>query len=107
MKMDYEKTKQIWEEYSDAEKEGIILRIDELVEQHMVEDFAIRGAEFPVVMAAAGKVGISSDMFYYVMEILTGERYAMGTIYIHYKYEWEQHFGETWEEIYPEDEVVL
>ena len=101
--MNYEKTKQIWEEYSDAEKGEIILRIDELVEQHMVEDFAIRGAEFPVVMAAAVKVGISSDMFYYVMELLTGERYAMGELFIHNKYDWEIHFEQTWEDMYPED----
>ena len=105
--MDYEKTKQIWEEYSEAEKEEIILRIDELVEQHMIDDHGLRGAEFPVVMNAADEVGISSDMFYYVMELLSGTRYAFGPIYIHYKLEWELHFGETWEEVYPEDEVVL
>jgi hypothetical protein len=107
MKMDYEKTKQIWENYSDAEKEEIILRIDELVKQHMIDDHQLRGAKFPVVMAAAEKVGICSDMFYYVMELLTGERYAMGVIFIHYKYEWELHVGETWEEFYPDYEEEL
>ena len=105
--MDYEKTKQIWEEYSDAEKEEIVLRIDELVKQHMIDLDGFRGAAFPVVMNAADEVGISSDMFYYVMELLSGTRYAFGAIYIHYKLEWELHFGETWEEVYPEDEVVL
>tara|TARA_Y100000766_G_scaffold158436_1_gene136232 strand:+ start:1332 stop:1637 length:306 start_codon:yes stop_codon:yes gene_type:complete len=101
MAMDYEKTKQIWEEYSDAEKEEIILRIDELVEQHMVDLSGFKGARFPDVMNAVDEVGVSSDMFYYVMELLSGTRYAFGPIYIHCKLEWELHFGETWEEVYP------
>ena len=105
--MDYEKTKQIWDDYSDAEKEEIIMQIDELVKQYMIEDNGFMGAEFPIVMEAAGKVGISSDMSYYVMELLTGERYAMGVICIHYKYEWELHFGQTWEEVYPDYEEEL
>ena len=106
--MDYEKTKQIWEEYSDAEKEDTILRIDELVEQNMVDLNGFKGARFPDVMNAADeKAGICSDMFYYVMELLTGERYAMGELCIHYKYDWELYFGKTWEDVYPDYEVVL
>ena len=40
-------------------------------------------------MNAVGKAGICSDLFYYVMELLTGERYAIGDIFIHNKYDWE------------------
>ena len=95
--MDYEKTKQIWEEYSDAEKGEIILRIDELVEQNMVDLSGFKGARFPDVLNAVGKAGICSDLFYYVMELLTGERYAIGDLFIHNKYDWEIHFEQTWE----------
>lgn len=98
--MDYEKTKQIWEEYSDAEKEEIILRIDELVEQHMIDDHGLRGAEYPKVMSSAIKAGICLDMFTYVMELLNSQRYELGFLCIYYKQEWELHLERTEEEEY-------
>ena len=91
--MNYEKTKQIWEEYSDAEKEEIILRIDVLVEQHMIDDHGLRGAVFPVVMGAARKIGIHSDMFFLIMQQLAGIRYAYTNLCIHYLEEFNLHFG--------------
>ena len=91
--MDYEKTKQIWEEYSEAEKEEVILRIDELVEQHMIHDHGLRGAEFPRVMSAAEKTGITSDMFFLIMQQLAGIRYAYTNLCIHYLEEFNLHFG--------------
>ena len=91
--MDYEKTKQIWEDYSDTEKEEIILRIDELVEQHMIDDHGLKGAEFPVVMRDARKIGIYSDMFFFVMQELSGLKYAYTNLCIHYLEEFNNHFG--------------
>ena len=101
--MDYEKTKQIWEEYSDAEKGEIILQIVDVVEQHMTDLSGFKGARFPDVMNDVGKAGICSDMFYYAMELLTGERYAVGELFIYDKYDWEIHVGETWEDTYLEE----
>ena len=69
----------------------------------MVDLNGFKGARFPDVMNAADEVGISSEMFYYVMELLSGIRYASGSIYIHYKHEWELHYEQTWEDMYPEN----
>ena len=41
------------------------------------------------------------------MELLTGERYAIGDIFIHNQYDWEIHFEQTWEDMYPEDYVII
>ena len=91
MVVNYEKTKQIWDEFSDAEKEEIVLQIDELVEQNMIDDYGLRGAVFPVVMRDAEKIGINSDMFFFVMQKLSGVRYAYTDLCIHYLEEFNIH----------------
>ena len=97
--MDYEKTKQTWEGYSNSKKEEIILGVDEIVEQHMHQEKGdLRGAVFPEVMTAAGDIGIDSDMFYYIMELQKGKRYAFTELCIHDKLEWEIFMDLTWEE---------
>ncbi|HJM68012.1 MAG TPA: hypothetical protein QF716_03955 [Candidatus Thalassarchaeaceae archaeon] len=82
--MDESKIRRCWDRIPSEKKQEILFRIDEIIEENMIEDGYLRGAKFPVVMDAVIAAGVHEKLFRLVIGLMEQESMIIiGNVMIH------------------------